>query len=48
MWKQIWERVDPLCDLRSFGAPALLVYDKYLQEIGFGLLIALSFDYVAL
>lgn len=39
------KELDSLCDLVSFGvAPALLVYDKYLQEIGFfGLLIALSF-----
>lgn len=39
------KELDSLCDLVSFGvAPALLVYDNYLQEIGFfGLIIALSF-----
>ena len=36
------KELDSLCDLVSFGvAPALLVYDIYLQEIGvFGLLIS--------
>ena len=39
------KELDSLCDLVSFGvAPALLVYDIYLQEIGvFGLLISLSY-----
>lgn len=39
------KELDSLCDLVSFGvAPALLVYDIYLQEIGvFGLLISLCY-----
>lgn len=39
------KELDSLCDLVSFGvAPALLVYDNYLQEVGFlGLFIALIY-----